>query len=236
MTFTVVARDPKHKLLGIAQSTNPLSVGGRCPFIRANVGAVSTQAATDPGLGPLAIELLALGHHPRKVIEDLAATDPHFSWRQVGIVDRNGRTAVHTGADNKDTKGAYTGDDYVVMGNYLAGQNVLDDMNAAWLGSEGDLFENRLLKTVVAGRDAGGDMGGHRSACLLVYETEAYARTDLRVDFVPKRPGGPDAVDALVELLDRWRPMIEYYKARPHDPTVMGWQDFLASQGTPFQD
>ena len=71
MTFTVIARDPKHKLLGIAQSTNPLSVGGRCPFIRANVGAVSSQATTDPGLGPLAIELLTLGHHPDKVLADL---------------------------------------------------------------------------------------------------------------------------------------------------------------------
>ena len=54
MTFTVVARDKASGLLGIAQSTNPLSVGARCPFIRANVGAVSTQAYTDPGLGPLA--------------------------------------------------------------------------------------------------------------------------------------------------------------------------------------
>lgn len=236
MTFTVIARDPTHKLLGIAQSTNPLSVGGRCPFIRANIGAVSTQAATDPGLGPLAIELLALGHHPRKVMEDLAATDPHFSYRQVGIVDRHGRTAVHTGTDNKDTKGAFSGENYIVMGNALTGQNVLDDMHAAWLASEGDLFEDRLMKTVVAARDAGGDSGGHRSAALLVYETEAYARTDLRIDFVPKRAGQPDAVDALGELLDRWRPMIEYYKARPHDPTVIGWMDFLASQGIPFVD
>ena len=143
---------------------------------------------------------------------------------------------MHTGGDNKETKGSYTGEDYIVMGNMLAGQNVLDDMKAAWLGSAGELFEDRLLRTVVAGRDAGGDKGGHRSACLLVHETEAYARTDLRIDFVPKREGGPDSVDALAELLDRWRPMIEYYKARPHNPTMPGWQDFLAAQGTPFPD
>ena len=233
MTFPVIARDPVHKLLGIAQSTNPLSVGGRCPFIRANVGAVSSQATTDPGLGPLAIELLSLGHSPDKVLADLAASDPDFSWRQVGIVDRHGRAAVHTGTDNKDTKGCHIGEDYVVMGNFLAGQNVLDDMNAAWLGSAGDLFEDRLLKVVVAGRDAGGDMGGHRSACLLVYETEAYARTDLRVDFVPK-DSGSDAVDALAILTEKWRPMIEYYKIRPHNPTMPGWRDWLAEQGTPF--
>jgi uncharacterized Ntn-hydrolase superfamily protein len=149
-------------------------------------------------------------------------------------VDRHGRAAVHTGSDNKDTKGSYIGEDYIVMGNYLAGQNVLDDMNEAWLSSAGELFENRLLKVVVAGRDAGGDMGGHRSAALLVYETEAYARTDLRVDFVPK-DSGSDAVDALKILTEKWTPMIDYYKIRPHNPTMPGWRDWLAEQGTPFE-
>ena len=84
MTFTIVAREAKSGLLGIAQSTNPLSVGGRCPFIRANVGAVSTQAYTDPGLGPLAIELLSLGYSPEKVIRELGESDKHFGWRQIG--------------------------------------------------------------------------------------------------------------------------------------------------------
>ena len=108
MTFTVVAREPKTGLLGIAQSTNPLSVGGRCPFIRANVGAVSTQAYTDPGLGPLAIELLALGYSPDKVMRELEQTDPHFAWRQIGIVDRHGRAAVHSGKECKTHTGPIT--------------------------------------------------------------------------------------------------------------------------------
>jgi hypothetical protein len=71
---------------------------------------------------------------------------------------------------------------------------------------------------------------------MLVYDTESYARTDLRIDFVPKHEGQPDAVDALKEILDRWRPMIDYYKFRPHDPTVPGWQEWLVAQGTPFKD
>ena len=66
MTFTIVARERYTGLLGIAQSTSPLTVGGRCAFFRANVGAVCTQAFTDPGLGPLGIELLALGIPPKK--------------------------------------------------------------------------------------------------------------------------------------------------------------------------
>ncbi len=236
MTFTVVAREPGSGLLGIAQSTNPLSVGGRCPFIRANVGAVSTQAYTDPGLGPLAIELLSLGHSPEKVMKELGESDPSFAWRQIGIVDRHGGVAVHSGKECKTHTDAISGAIYVVMGNYLLTDKVVPEMDRAWRESEGQLFEDRLMATVVAGRKQGGDLGGHRSACMLVYETESYARTDLRIDFVPKRDGAPDAVDALREILDRWRPLIGYYKHRAHHPQIPGWQDWLAAQGTPFKE
>jgi uncharacterized Ntn-hydrolase superfamily protein len=236
MTFTVVAREPKTGLLGIAQSTNPMSVGGRCPFIRANVGAVSTQAYTDPGLGPLAIELLTLGHAPEKVLKELRESDDHFEWRQIGIVDRHGRVAVHSGKECKTHTAAIKGDNYVVMGNYLLTDKVVPEMDRAWRESEGKLFEDRLLAAIIAGRKQGGDLGGHRSAAMLVYDTEAYARTDLRIDFVPKREGQPDAVDALRELVERWKPLIGYYKVRPHKPTMPGWADWLAQQGTPFKD
>ena len=236
MTFCIVARDSKTGLLGISQATNPISVGGRCPFIRANVGAVSTQAYTDPGLGPLAIELLTLGYSPEKVILELAASDKDFAWRQVGIVDRHGRVAVHTGAQCKTHSSSITGDGYVVMGNYLLTDRVVPAMNDAWLGSEGQLFEDRLMAVTIAARNEGGDLGGHRSSCMLVYDTEAYARTDLRIDFMPKRAGAPDAVDALKEILDHWRPLIDYYKVRPHNPSMPGWADWLAAQGTPFKE
>lgn len=236
MTLTIVARDARTGMLGIAQSTNPITVGSRCPFIRSNVGAVSTQAYTDPGLGPLAIELLALGHSPQKVIQDLRESDPHVEYRQFGIVDRHGRVAGFSGAQCKVHTGLLTGPGYVVMGNLLATDQVVPEMQRAWLDSEGRLFEDRLLAALVAGRDEGGDAGGHRSACILVHSTEAYPRTDLRIDFVPKRAGQPDAVDALGELMDRWRPLIEFYQERPHRPDMIGWMQWLEARGTPFVD
>ena len=127
---------------------------------------MSTQAYTDPGLGPLAIELLTLGHSPEKVLAEVGESDPGFAWRQIGIVDRHGRAAAHTGAEAKQHKGALVGDGYVIMGNLLLTDQVLPDMEKAWRDSAGELFEERLMRVVTAGRDAGGDAGGHRSACL----------------------------------------------------------------------
>ncbi len=236
MTFSIVARDAQSGLLGIAQSTNALSVGARCPVIRANVGAACSQAYTDPGLSHLAISLLALGHSPQKVIGELGDSDPDFSWRQVGIVDRHGRAAAHTGEQTQRHHGALTGDGYVVMGNLLATDQVVPDMERAWRDSTGELFEERLMRVITAGRDAGGDAHGHRSACLLVYDTEPYGRTDLRVDFAPKRASEPDAVDLLRRAFDHYKPMIPYYKARAHDPSLPGWTDWLRAQGIDFKE
>lgn len=236
MTFCIVARDPHAGFLGIAQATNPMSVGARCPFIKSNVGAVSTQAYTDPGLGPLGIELLGLGYSPAKVLAELEATDTGFAYRQIGIVDRHGRSAAHTGEQAKAHKGAICGDGYVVMGNLLGSDRVVADMDRVWHESKKEMFEERLMRVLTAGRDAGGDAGGHRSACLIVYDTEPYGRTDLRIDFAPKRAGEPDAVDLLRRLWDRYRPMIPYYKVRPHRPWMPGWLDWLHEQGLEFED
>jgi len=86
---------------------------------------------------------------------------------------------------------------------------------------------NALLAAITAGRDAGGDLGGQRSSVILVYDTEAYARTDLRVDWAP---GPEDAIVGMTKLLDLWRPLIPYYKERPHKPEMEGWEDWLKKQ------
>jgi uncharacterized Ntn-hydrolase superfamily protein len=143
---------------------------------------------------------------------------------------------VHTGEQAKAHKGAICGEGYLVMGNLLATGQVLPDMDKAWHDSKEELFEERLIRVLTAGRDAGGDAGGHRSACLMVYDTEPYGRTDLRVDFAPKRSGEPDAVDLLRRAWQQYRPLIPYYKVRPHRPWMPGWLDWLKEQGMEFKD
>ena len=236
LTLTIVAREAESGLLGIAQATNPLSVGARCPFFRPGVGAVSTQAYTDPGLGPRALELLAGGSDPEAVLAKLSLEDSGVRYRQIGIVDARGRVAVRTGDLAPDHKGDRIGDGFVVMGNLLANESVLPAMERAWLGHPDALFEERLMVALTEGRDAGGDSGSHRSACLIVYGDAPYGRTDLRIDFAPKRAGQADAVDRLRRLLARYIPLIPYYQVRPNHPSMPGWQDWLREQEIVFQD
>ena len=48
MTWSIVARDPRTKQFGIAVATKNFAVGCRVPKIVAGVGAVATQALSNP--------------------------------------------------------------------------------------------------------------------------------------------------------------------------------------------
>lgn len=232
-TFTIVGRCARTGLLGIALSSSPYSVGARCPFFRAGVGAVSTQAYTDPGLGPLAINLLALGLSPEKVLKELRESDPHPEYRQIGIVDAQGRSAVFTGEIAQDHKGAITAPNMAAFGNYLNSAEVVPAMAAAFQESEDEILEERLMRALVAGRDKGGDRSGQLSAALIVYGGRSYARTDLRVDVVDlaRQAQDGDAVDQLKRLHERWLPLIPYYEERPLKPMVPSWREWLSQTG-----
>ena len=228
-TFTIIGRCGRDGLLGIALTSSPLAVTSRCPFIKANVAAVSSQAFPHPGLGPLALHLLEVGYSPEKVIAELRANDRWAGYRQIGIVDNNGFSAASTGEDNKDWKGHRNGPNYVVMGNHLTGPAVVEAMEASWLGSTSEMLEERLLSAIEAGKAAGGEKGGHLSAGLMVYGRRSFPRTDLRVDRHFGAPG-TDAVNGLRAVFDEYRPLIPYYEARPDNPLIGTWREWLEKE------
>ena len=226
-TFTMIGRDAVSGLLGVCLTSSPYSVGARCPSIASNVGAVSTQAYAHPGLGPLALELLGLGYSPVKVLDELRSSDGFDEYRQIGIIDRNGHSAVFTGAENKDWAGSLQGPNWIAMGNYLTGGQVVEAMATAYHESAGEILEERLMRAIEAGRDAGGERGGQHSSALVVYGRDPYARTDLRVDWVDPE-GARDAVDDLRRIFEGYKPLIPYYEARPTNPLIGGWEAWRA--------
>lgn len=227
-TFTAIGRCPRTGRLGISVATGEMGVGGRVPFVMPNLGAVATQANTDPRLGPLAIRLLDLGYPAARVLAELQASDPHIGYRQLGIVDRWGHTAVATGEHNSAWAGHRTGAGWIVMGNALAGEQVVDAMAAALEGSEANDLETRLMRAVEAGAAAGGQPDGQRSAGLLVYENEGFAIVNLRVD------ENPEPTAELRRLFDKLYPLIPYYRERPDNPTLGRVRDWAKARGIDF--
>lgn len=222
MTFTIVARCKRTGMLGIGTATNAFCVGVRVPFIRERTGAVAIMAIADERLGPIALRLLELGYKAPGVIEQLVIADPFAEFRQLAVVDDDGFAAARTGAENVDWAGHRIGDNYVVLGNAIAGEQVIDAMEAAYLANPDDDLEGRLMDAIEAGRDAGGQPNGQRSAALLVYDKKSYSRVDLRVDIHDE----PEA--ELRRIFDRYRPAIPYYDMRQTDPRVPGLDAWLA--------
>ena len=214
-TFSVVGRCPRTGMLGIAITTSDITVGSRCPYVKPSVGAISTQASTDPSLGPFALSLLEQGYSANGALQQLETSDAHIERRQLGIVDRNGNAAARTGTMNIAWAGHVTGRDHVAMGNGLVGEGVVQAMALAFSETPQLDLEERLLRALEAGQRAGGeaqDSTPHHSAALLVYGSDTFSRVDLRVD----EHAAP--VVELRRLLDIFGPKIEYFALRATDP------------------
>jgi uncharacterized Ntn-hydrolase superfamily protein len=223
-TFTAIGRCPRTGRLGISISTGEVAVGGRCIYVKPNVGAVATQARTNPLLGPFAIQLMELGYPASRALAELEVSDPYIEYRQLGIVDQWGHTAVRTGSSNGNWKGHLTGDGWITMGNGIVDEGVVKAMAKAMEESVEEEIEVRLMKAVSAGTDAGGQPNGQRSAGILVYENEGFTIINLRVD------DSDTPMADLWKIFDKFQPMLDYYKKRPFDPTIGAATEWAAAQ------
>jgi uncharacterized Ntn-hydrolase superfamily protein len=181
-TFSLTARCPRTGQFGVAVATRVPAVGAAVPHVRARVGAIATQAWTNPYIGLDGLDLLAEGGSAAQVLAAMRAWDPDVERRQFAIVDRDGGVAAHTGAETHDHAGHRLGDGFVAAGNLLAGPEVLDAMVAAFATEPERELPVRLLAALTAGQAAGGDKRGKQSAALKVVDREDYAFIDLRVD------------------------------------------------------
>ena len=99
-TFSIIGRCARTGMLGVAITTSDLCVGSRCPYVAPGVGAVSTQAATDPRIGPRLLALMAEGRTPEEAVAVVESEDAHIERRQIGAVSIDGKAFARTGARN----------------------------------------------------------------------------------------------------------------------------------------
>ncbi len=201
MTFSIVARSADGGQYGVAVASKFLAVGNAVPAAAAGTGAVATQAMANLAYRPQVLARLAGGGSAQQAVDEVTTADAERAHRQLGVVGRTGTGATWTGSECFAWAGGRTGDGYAAQGNILAGEHVVDALEAAWLGSAPtDALADRLLAALLAGDRAGGDRRGRQSAALLVVAPGAGygggddVLMDLRVD------DHPDPVPELVRL------------------------------------
>ena len=211
MTFSVAARCKETGMFGTVVTSSSICVPSRCAFSRAGVGAFMSQNITNPNLGPQGLDLMAQGHSIEQVLELTKQSEPHIEWRQLGMINAKGETAVFSGQETLGIYATAQGDNCVAQGNMLANTIIPQAMINEFENSTGHLAQ-RLLQAIQAGQEAGGEMGPVYSAGLKVVDRVEWPIIDLRVDW---------HIAPLNELEMIWRvykPQVDAYVIRALDP------------------
>ncbi|MGG2399476.1 DUF1028 domain-containing protein [Pseudomonas sp. SH1-B] len=214
MTFSIVGRCPETGHLGIAISSSSIAVGARCPWLRAGVGAVSTQNITLPALGPQILDLLESGLEPQAALDKALGSNGYGQYRQVTVIDSHGASAHFSGSEALGLHHARAGEQCVAAGNLLASTAVIDAMVEAFEQADGGL-PDRLLAAMQAAMAAGGEAGPVHSAAMSVVGDLVWPVIDLRVDWAEEDPIGE-----LDKLWRAYEPQLHDYITRALDPTT----------------
>lgn len=212
MTFSLVVRDGS--AFGMVVCSSSPAVASRCVHLRAGVGAVASQNVTNPHLGTVALDALAGGAAADTALETTVAGESHADYRQLIVVDRSGRTAIHTGAKALGIRHEASTENAAAAGNMLADEAVVTALLDGYLTSEANTTEQRLLDGLAAALSAGGEAGPVHSAGLQVVDDVPWPVTDLRVDW------HDDPIGELHRLWTVWQPQKADYRTRGLDPTA----------------
>ncbi len=189
MTYSFIAFDPVLGQAGIAVASGSIAVGSRVPWAKHGVGAVVTQAYTNPALGPLILGYLEKALTAEEALREALKHDPSPAHRQVAVIDYRGDVAVHDGEWVPSWHGYLVRreEPLVCIANLVKGPEVCERGVRAFISTKGSLAD-RLLAALEAAHKAGGDRRGDRSAALIVVGQTEYTPyydrlIDLRVDY-----------------------------------------------------
>src|SRR5262249_10812723 len=155
MTYSLIGFDTEAGEIGIGVQSRWFHAGQDLAWIEPGVGAVCTQAFTEPSYGPGGLELLRAGRAPEDALADLTAAGPGREGRQVPIASLGGSFAQHTGSRCVAAAGHGAGTNCCAQGNMLASDSCWGAMTAAFEASAGSLAE-RLLAALDAAESEGG--------------------------------------------------------------------------------
>jgi uncharacterized Ntn-hydrolase superfamily protein len=208
-TFSIVARDPNTGEMAVAVQSHWFSVGTGVSWGEAGVGVVATQSFTNKSFGLRGLALLKQGKSPQEALDILLSDDTGKDFRQVAILDKQGRVATHTGKSCIDVAGHSNGENFSVQANMMLNDKVVPAMEKAWKENSSLPLAERMIAVLKAAQSVGGDIRGKQSAALLIVAPEATSAPwndkllDLRVD---------DAVEPIQEI----ERLLKVYRAYEH--------------------
>lgn len=185
----------------MAVQSHFFGVGSLASWAQAGVGAVATQSVVEPAYGPRGLALMRDGKSAPAALHQLLTDDPQEPVRQVAMIDRGGRVAVHTGSRCIVHAGHAVGDQVSAQANIMERDTVPAAMVRAYSAAAGGGFAQRLLAALEAAEGEGGDLRGRQSAALVVVSPRTTGSPaedrpiDLRVE------DHPDPVGELRRLL-----------------------------------
>ncbi|WP_144113099.1 DUF1028 domain-containing protein [Paraburkholderia sp. BCC1886] len=229
MTYSILAKCPDTGRYGLGIATYSVAVGQWCDGLDRYAGATMSQAFVRTTNNALALNLLRLGHSAKYVSDALVRDDDFASYRQIGVISADGSASCHSGEHTRGWAGHRIGDGYVAMGNVLSRAAIVEAMADAFEQSATRPFEERLLRALEAGRDAGGQGNGtralpERSGALIVTASDHLDAVNLRVDL------HPHAVDELRRVHSVCSQYTGYYRSRGINPPDAPGQEVFEQQ------
>jgi uncharacterized Ntn-hydrolase superfamily protein len=229
MTYTILAVDRKSSEVGIGITTGSINVGGLAPFFSIHGDVATSQAYARRELGAVMMRTLNEGGNAADALAAARADDgSNFKYRQLAVIRRSGELAYHTGTGCRDWAGHVVGDGWIVMGNSLAGADVLDTMAETFCESAGSVLWDRLLRALEAGRDAGGQSmadGRHtreRSAAIRVLADNLLPCFDLRIDLHPTAVEETRRLSKIVTAIETYNQLRGEHP--PDTPAILDWE------------
>jgi len=184
-TFSIIAVDPNTGEIGSSIGSCALAVGFAVPYF-SSYGVVHTQHHASPSIAADILSNLKKDIHPSEAIQSSLGSDLAREKRQILCLNLNGAGAAFSGNECHDKHHHIVGHNFVVGGNTLTKEQVLDAMAGTFIANYKEPMSLRLLSALVAGEAAGGDKRGKQSASLKVVNPHDRERwfmyPDLRVD------------------------------------------------------
>jgi len=213
-TWSIIIVDSVTGEIGIAGASCTYSVYGIGGIVPGK-GAIVAQAMSNMNAKRKGMEMLKSGSSPEEILYVIIdpAFDPTSDLQQYGIVSLNhmDKPVTFTGGSTHPSKGSYTADGISVQGNTLANENVLKAVYDTVVNArkKGLSIRETLMKALLAGSDAGGDVRCGQQKALSAFITVMKPGDNTKKPYLNLfisgiGKGGNNAVNALESVYRKW--------------------------------